>query len=237
MAIYTIGDPHLALGCDKPMDIFPGWEGYLPRFRENWEKLVQPQDTVVLAGDISWAMKLVNTGEDFYLLEKLPGRKILLKGNHDLWWTTLSKMESFCEEKGFSTIHFLHNNCYLAEGLALCGTRGWMAAEPQGHDAKMMAREAGRLAASLKAAELADPQAEKVVFLHFPPFYSGVFANELVEVMQSHGVRRCYYGHLHSSAIRFAVEGRVDGIEYRLVSADALMFCPLQIIVEKPPIV
>ncbi|MDL2253954.1 metallophosphoesterase [Ruminococcaceae bacterium OttesenSCG-928-I18] len=234
MALFVIGDTHLALGCDKPMDIFKGWEGYLPKLEKNWKNTVKNEDTVVVAGDISWAMKLENTAEDFAFLEGLPGEKILLKGNHDLWWSTLSKMEAFLQAQGFRSLHFLHNNCFLRQGLALCGTRGWMAEDPQGHDAKMMNREALRLRASLEHAKIQFPDAEKVVFLHYPPFYSGVQARELTEVLEEYGVRRCFYGHLHSHAIRRAVQGQAGGVHYRLVSADHLGFIPLEVERERP---
>ena len=229
MALYTIGDTHLALGCDKPMDVFTGWEGYVKRLQDNWERHVDAKDTVVLAGDISWAMKLENTFEDFSFLNGLPGQKIILKGNHDLWWETISKMERYLDENNFSTLHFLHNNFYLIEGVAVCGTRGWMAENPQGHDAKMMNRESLRLRASLEKAKREAPQAERWVFLHYPPFYSGVQAQDIVDVMKEFSVKKCYYGHLHSAAIRWATKGNVDGIDYRLISADHLLFNPLLI--------
>ena len=229
MALFTIGDPHLSLGCDKPMDIFAGWEGYLPKLEQYWRATVAQQDTVVLAGDISWAMKLTHTVEDFAFLHSLPGRKIMLKGNHDLWWETLSKMEAYLAENGFDSLCFLHNNFFLVEGVAVCGSRGWMSDKPQGHDAKMIAREAMRLRASLQMAKTKAPLAEPVVFLHFPPFYSGQASQDLVQAMQEYGVKRCYYGHLHSSAMRWAVEGEQDGILYKLVSADKLGFVPLTV--------
>ncbi len=229
MALFALGDPHLALGCDKPMDIFKGWEGYLPKLEKNWRSMVKEEDTIVLAGDISWAMKLEHTLEDFRFLESLPGQKWMLKGNHDLWWSTLSKMEAFLAQNQLHSLHFLHNNAHACEGLCLCGSRGWMAEKPQGHDAKMMAREALRLEASLQAAEKLNPGAEKVVFLHYPPFYSGVEAGEIADVMRAFGVRRCYYGHLHSAATRWAVQGEAGGLSYQLISADALNFTPLLI--------
>ena len=128
MAIFTIGDLHLSLGTSKPMDIFSGWENYVERLRENWLAAVGPQDTVVLAGDTSWAMKLEDCSADFAFLQNLPGRKLLLKGNHDYWWTTMAKMNAYLAANGFGSLSFLHNNCVFAEGLALCGTRSWRTA-------------------------------------------------------------------------------------------------------------
>lgn len=226
MAIYTIGDLHLSLGCEKPMDIFPGWQGYMEKLERNWITLVRPEDTVVLAGDTSWAMKLEDTTSDFAFLQRLPGQKLLLKGNHDYWWTTVKKMERFLQEKGFDSLHILHNNSVPVEGLAVCGTRSWMFDVGEPHDEKVMNRELGRLRASLEAA----PEgAERVAFLHYPPVYPNANAQQVVDLLQEYGVKRCFYGHLHGNAIRFAVQGAVDGIEYRLISADALAFCPYKI--------
>ena len=226
MAIYTIGDLHLSLGYEKPMDIFPGWQGYMEKLKHHWNTLVRPEDTVVLAGDTSWAMKLEDTAEDFSFLQRLPGQKLLLKGNHDYWWTTVKKMERFLQEKGFDSLHILHNNSILAEGLAVCGTRSWMFDVGEPHDEKVMNRELGRLRTSLEAA----PEgAERVAFLHYPPVYPNANAQQVIDLLKEYNVKRCFYGHLHGNAIRFAVQGMVDGIEYRLISADALAFCPYKI--------
>lgn len=226
MAIYTIGDLHLSLGCEKPMDIFPGWQGYMEKLGHHWNTLVRPEDTVVLAGDTSWAMKLEDTAADFSFLQRLPGQKLLLKGNHDYWWTTVKKMERFLQENGFDSLHILHNNSILAEGLAVCGTRSWMFDVGESHDEKVMNRELGRLRASLEAA----PEgAERVAFLHYPPVYPNANAQQVIDLLKEYDVKRCFYGHLHGNAIRFAVQGTVDGIEYRLISADALAFCPYKI--------
>lgn len=226
MAIYTIGDLHLSLGCAKPMDIFPGWQGYMEKLERQWNALVHPEDTVVLAGDTSWAMKLEDTAADFSFLQRLPGQKFLLKGNHDYWWTTVKKMERFLQENGFTSLHILHNNSILTEGVALCGTRSWMFDVGEPHDEKVMNRELGRLRTSLQAA----PEgAERIAFLHYPPVYPNANAQQVIDLLKEYNVKRCFYGHLHGNAIRFAVQGTVDGIEYRLISADALAFCPYKI--------
>lgn len=226
MAIYTIGDLHLSLGCEKPMDIFPGWQGYMEKLERHWNTLVRPEDTVVLVGDTSWAMKLEDTVADFSFLQRLPGQKLLLKGNHDYWWTTVKKMERFLQENGFDSLYILHNNSILAEGLAVCGTRSWMFDVGEAHDEKVMNRELGRLRASLDAAQ---EGAERVAFLHYPPVYPNANAQQVIDLLKEYNVKRCFYGHLHGNAIRFAVQGMVDGIEYRLISADALAFCPYKI--------
>mgnify|MGYP000276077663 CR=1 FL=1 len=126
MALFVLGDPHLSLGASKPMDIFPGWNDYVDRLEKNWRKLITPQDTIVLAGDISWAMRLTDTRKDFAFLQQLPGQKIIMKGNHDYWWSTANKMNAYLKAEGFDTLHILHNNSYSVEGYAICGTRGWL---------------------------------------------------------------------------------------------------------------
>ena len=145
MAVFIIGDLHLSLGCEKPMDVFQGWQDYVPRLEKNWRALVAPQDTVVLAGDTSWGMKLEESLEDFRFLEALPGRKVLLKGNHDYWWTTAAKMAAFFEANGLRSFLVLHNQSVLCEDehIALCGTRGWLAGQPDAHSGKVYAREVG----------------------------------------------------------------------------------------------
>ena len=226
MALFVLGDTHLSLGGAKPMDVFPGWNGYVEKLEANWRKLVKPEDTVVLAGDISWSMRLADTRKDFAFLNGLPGRKLIMKGNHDYWWSTANKMNEFFRAEGFDTLRLLHNNSYTVDGWALCGTRGWLFDADEPHDEKVMNREIGRLRLSLDAAE---PGREKLVFLHYPPVYTGADAPEIVAVLKEYGVRRCFYAHLHGKAIRFAVQGEVDGIRYKLVSADGLQFCPYKI--------
>ncbi len=229
MALYAIGDLHLSLGANKPMDVFRGWENYIEKLQDNWQKTICPEDTVVLAGDTSWAMKLEDCAADFAFIQALPGRKLLLKGNHDYWWATRQKMDAYLAENGFNTLHILHNNAYEAQGVALCGTRGWMPEPGSPPDAKVMAREAGRLKASLQAAETRYPALEKLVFLHFPPIYPGAVFEAVVQTLHQYGVRQCCYGHLHGQRARRAAEGVQNGIRYRLISADALDFMPLRL--------
>ena len=226
MALFVLGDPHLSLGASKPMDIFPGWNDYVERLEKNWRKLIQPEDTIVLAGDISWAMRLTDTRRDFAFLQSLPGQKIIMKGNHDYWWTTTRKMETFLAANGFDTLHILHNNACIVDDTALCGTRGWPFDDLAAQGEKLMAREAGRLRMSLQAAGDA---AQRIAFLHYPPIYPGAAAQELVDVLHDFGVTECYYGHLHGKSIRYATQGERDGITYRLISADGLAFCPYKI--------
>lgn len=223
MALYAIGDTHLSLGADKPMDIFGGgWEGYVNKLSEGFAS-VAPDDTVVLCGDISWGMSLKEAERDFAFLNALPGKKLLLKGNHDYWWTTASKMEYFFTQHGFHTLGILHNNCHFYGEAALCGTRGWFYEETGSR--KVFLRELIRLEASLKAAG----EREKLCFLHYPPCYQGYSCPEIIDLLEKYAVSRCYYGHLHSGSCRLAIEGRQGSVEYHLVSADYLNFIPQKI--------
>ncbi len=225
MALFVLSDPHLSLGCDKPMDVFGGWQNYVERLSASWQRLVKPEDTVVMPGDISWAMKLENCTEDFAFLNSLPGRKILGKGNHDYWWTTMNKMKVWLDSNGFDTIDFLFNNAHFYEDAAICGTRSWFFDGKQEHDEKMLNRELCRLRASLQAAG----DREKLVFLHYPPIYGTNRADEILALLQEYEVRECYFGHLHGQSAHNAWQGEYEGIRFRLVSADALGFCPLHI--------
>ena len=226
MSLYAIGDTHLSLGTDKPMDVFGGrWEGYVDKLREGFAAL-EPEDVTVVCGDVSWGMSLEDAREDFAFLDSLPGEKILLKGNHDYWWNTAAKMNAFFAAQGFQTLRILHNNCQLCGDVALCGTRGWFYEEERGeHSAKIFHRELIRLEASLKAAG----EREKLCFLHYPPLYQGYRCPEILELLERYGVSRCFYGHLHGGSHRLAVTGRQGSVDYALVSADYLGFRPLKI--------
>lgn len=225
MALYVIGDLHLSLSVDKPMDVFgERWADHTRRLRENFSAL-GPEDTTVLCGDLSWGMSLEEAGADFHFIDELPGTKIILKGNHDYWWTTAAKMQRFFEKEGIQSIRILHNNCVLWGETAICGTRGWFFEEEKGgeHDKKIMHREIMRLEASLKAAG----EREKLCFLHYPPRYGeGYVCREITDLLRDHGVRECWYGHLHGPGQKGAVQGWVEGIHYQLVSADYLGFAP-----------
>ena len=228
MALFAIGDPHLSLGTDKPMTVFPGWDDYVERLEKNWRELVGPQDTVVLAGDISWGMSLEQAREDLAFLNALPGQKLLFKGNHDYWWTTRRKMDAFLSDNGFDTLRIVHNDAVAVDGrFAVCGSRGWFNDDGVEADRKVLLREAGRLRASIEAAKKTG--LEPVVFLHYPPLFAGQRCEELLEVLRDEGIGRCYYGHVHSAGIRMAFNGEHEGVHYQLISADALGFCPMKI--------
>ena len=224
MALYAIGDLHLCLGAPKPMDIFGGnWEGYMDKLQKGIS-VISPEDTTVLLGDLSWALDLNGAKNDFAWIDKIPGKKIILKGNHDYWWSTASKFHKFCEENDFSNQFILNNNSYVYEDWAICGTRGWFFEENRSgaHDEKVFKRELIRLEASLQSAG----DMKKAVFLHYPPKYKGYECPEILELLAKYEVRKCFYGHLHGPSHALAIEGLWDGVEYKLVSADRLNFCP-----------
>ena len=227
MALYTIGDLHLSLGGSKPMDIFGDkWANHVERLRESFSHLTA-DDVTVLAGDLSWGISLEESLPDFQFIDALPGRKIILKGNHDYWWGTATKMKKFFEAHGIESIDILFNNCFFYGDYALCGTRGWFYDEQKAgsHDEKIFRRELGRLERSLQLAG----EKEKYCFLHYPPRYRGYVCPEILALFETYGVTRCYYGHLHADSIRLALEGPYRGTEYRLVSADHVDFQPQRI--------
>ncbi len=225
--LYAIGDLHLSLGTDKPMDVFGSrWVGYVEKLRRGLS-IIGPEDTTVLLGDLSWAMDLPGAREDFAFIAAIPGRKIILKGNHDYWWTTAAQAYRFFAENGFDSLEILNNNCWFYEDYAICGTRGWScdALDGDDHDRKILRRELMRLETSLKAAG----EREKLVFLHYPPKLVNAECGEMLELMRSYGVKNCWYGHLHSGGCALAFEGEAGGIRFRLVSADHLRFFPQKI--------
>lgn len=228
MALYAIGDLHLCLGAPKPMDVFGGaWVGYMEKLRAGLS-VITAADTTVLLGDLSWALDLEQARADFcWMNTHIPGRKLIVKGNHDYWWNTLAKFERFCAENALEDFHILNNNCYEYGDFALCGTRGWFFEEERSgeHDEKVFRRELLRLEASLKAAG----EREKLVFLHYPPRYRGYVCEEILALLARYGVRQCFYGHLHGPSHALAQEGLWDGVSYRLVSADKLDFRPYRI--------
>lgn len=230
MALYVIGDTHFSETAGKPMDVFGGaWHDYRAKLlRGLAETLRSEEDMLVICGDLSWGMTLDEAFEDFRLLTSFPGKKVLLKGNHDYWWETVSKMQKFFAKNGMTDLQFLHNNCIFYKDIALCGTRGWFAeSKSAAENERIYKREVLRLEASLSAARAARADAELVAFLHYPPFLPDGEASCFCELLERYGVSRCYYGHLHGEGIRGAFSGTRGGVAYRLISADALSFTPL----------
>ncbi|WP_294954209.1 metallophosphoesterase [uncultured Eubacterium sp.] len=222
MSLFAIADTHLSFGTDKPMDSFPGWNDYVDRIEKNWNKIVTDDDTVVIAGDISWAMNFDELKADFDFIERLNGKKIILKGNHDYWWNTSKKMNDFIESQRYKTISILFNNSYDVDGVSVCGSRGWLFDVDDEHDEKVLNREVGRLRLSLESAV----NDEIIVFLHYPPVTTDTKCDEILNLLKEYGIKKCYYGHLHGIAAKKAVDDVVDGIEFRLISCDRLGFIP-----------
>lgn len=222
MSIFAIADTHLSFGTDKPMDSFPGWNDYVQRIEKNWNKIVTDNDTVVIAGDISWAMNFDELKADFDFINKLNGQKIIIKGNHDYWWNTLKKMNEFIEQNGFNTIRILYNNSYTVENISICGSRGWMFESEDEHNEKVLKREVGRLKLSLDSAN----SDEKIVFLHYPPITVDSKCDEIFNLLKEYGIKKCYYGHLHGVAAKYAIDDTIEDIKFNLISCDRLSFTP-----------
>ena len=229
MAIYAIGDLHLSFGVDKPMDIFGGnWDNYVDKIKVGFEVL-GPDDICVLCGDTSWGMSLEESLDDFKFIDALPGKKLLIKGNHDYWWDTVSKMKAFFEKNDIKSIDFLHNNSFVAEGVAICGTRGWLLEDgiSSEHNEKITTREASRLRTSLTSAGDITP---KYCFFHYPPRFKDLLCSDIIDVMKEFDVTQCYYGHIHGPGHGYATTGNIDGIKYNLVSADYMNFTPKRVV-------
>ena len=233
MAIYAIGDLHLSLNKPKPMDIFGNnWENHEQKIKEDWLSKVKQEDLVVLPGDFSWETYLKDMQEDFTFLNSLPGKKILLKGNHDYWWTTIASMRDFIKENNFKNIDFLFNNSYEFENYIIAGTRGWSLTEIENE--KMLNRECIRLELSLQdAIKNHGTNKEIIIFMHYPPIVNTNLVKnqelEFIRIMKKYNVKRCYYGHLHAQSINDAIEGNYFGINFKLVSSDSLNFKLLKI--------
>lgn len=226
MSLFAIADTHLSFATNKPMDTFAGWENYTERLQKNWNKVVGADDDVVIAGDISWAMDFNELEADFDFLEALNGNKIILKGNHDFWWNTLSKMNRFIQEKGYKTIKFLYNNSYECGPCSVCGSRGWIYDSEEEQDKKILLRETSRIERSLQSSQ----NSSKLLFLHYPPVSQNFKCEEIIELINKYGIKKCYFGHLHGEAAKYAFEGEQDGVDYKLISCDRLKFTPYLIL-------
>ena len=238
MSVWAMADLHLSFGKRKPMDRFGSrWTDHAKKLGERWRSVVRDGDTVVVPGDISWGGCLEEAEPDFAFIDALPGRKLLGKGNHDYWWTSMNKMKRFFLDRGFSTLGFLYNNADVADGLVLAGARGWFREEQLQKSVaadygKLVNRECERLKISLKAAEelrisegIEGPPA---VFLHFPAVYGEFRLDPLVDIMVSHGVTECYAGHIHG---QYGASPYTDwrGIRFHNIAADYLNFTPLPV--------
>ena len=226
MSIFTIADLHLSLGVSKPMDIFSGWDNYVEKLKENWFKKVRPDDTVVIAGDVSWALRIEEAERDFDFIDSLPGKKIIIKGNHDYWWSTVKKVETFLKNHNYDSISVLLNSAIVVENYCICGTRGWLYRAESENDKKILMRETGRLRRSLEAAEKIG--LEPIVFMHYPPVYGTDESKDILDVLIERKVKKCYYGHIHGNrAAKKIITGDYKGINLQLVSCDYVGFSPV----------
>lgn len=218
--IYGLADLHLDYTGEKSMEVFgDGWKDYQNRIFDNWNDIISPEDTVLLAGDISWAMDLDAAYIDLKKIDEKNGKKIILKGNHDYWWTSLNKINNL----GLSTIDFLQNNSFTVEGYEICGTRGWMSRDSKDftdHDEKVFNRELMRLENSLKNAS----DNEKIVMLHYPPINVDRTFNEFFDICKNYKVKHLVYGHLHGLGHRLIKEGIFDGIDVKCIAGDYINF-------------
>ena len=231
--LYCLSDTHLSFTTDKPMDVFGrSWDNHALRIEENWKQTVKDTDTVVIAGDISWGMDFEEAKEDLLFLENLPGRKIILMGNHDYWWATANKMNTFFAEYSINTIDILYNNAYLCENKIICGTRGWINEfGVKTEDERIIKREAGRLELSLQAGmklKEQNPDAEMIVFMHYPCVFGEFINYDIVDILYRYNVERVYYGHLHNVK-KQQLDDEYIGIKMFLTSCDYLGFKPLLI--------
>ena len=228
MGIFAVADLHLSFApeSDKPMDIFGyRWENHAERIKENWCSMVSEEDTVVVAGDISWGLKLSDAAFDLDWVDALPGHKVLLKGNHDLWWSGIKRLNSM-----YDSITFLQNDacCVPAEdgsSVWICGSRGWLTPDDDDFteaDEKIYKREILRLRSSLEYAK-AEGASEIIGFLHYPPVSKPNKFSGFMQAFEDYGVKEVYYGHIHGEdGFRSAVQGEYYGVTYRLISADYL---------------
>lgn len=228
MSIFAISDLHLSLNGEKPMDIFGGtWDNYTERMMKNWNSIVTENDIVIVPGDISWATYIEDAVADFSYVNSLNGKKLILKGNHDYWWTTVNKMNNFLKENDFDTIEIIQNNAIMYNDIAICGTRGWTipSSASMSDDRKIFEREKQRLILSLEDAK-AKKAKEIIVAMHYPPIDKSTYNSDFIDIMSTYGVNICIFGHLHAQAHAFAPTGNHSGIELKLVSCDYLNFIP-----------
>jgi len=225
-----MADLHLCKGNpEKTMSIFNGWQNYQELIEKNWKELISDSDTIVLPGDISWGMSLKEAAPDFKFIEQLPGQKIVIKGNHDYWWTTNKKMEDFFAAEGCTSIKILHNNHYRYGEYGICGTRGWVNMPGETQDEKVLRREVQRLETSIRSA--LDEGLKPIVFLHYPPIFATNFNYDILDVLYRYKIEECYYGHIHGkSAHDLCVKNTYDGINFHLIAGDYLQFIPEKIV-------
>ena len=234
MSIYVMADLHLSSTTNKPMDVFGSrWCDHMEKIKKNWCAIVNDDDTVIVPGDISWAIDYTEAIEDFKFINSLPGKKLLGKGNHDYWWGTMSKNRAFAKENGFDTIDFMFNNAYKVEDYIVCGTRGWYVDEKLQNTTndveyqKIVAREASRLKMSLdEAVKLRENDEKILVFFHFPPVFKSFVCEEFIDILQEYGIKNCYFGHIHG-VYNVPRTFSYKDIDFTLISSDYSSFVPM----------
>lgn len=230
MSLYVLADLHLCKGApEKTMSIFAGWQDYQERIEKHWLDTVKADDTIVLPGDISWGMSLDEALPDFEFINNLTGQKIIIKGNHDYWWSTMKKMEDFLKANELESISILHNNHYQYEKYGICGTRGWVNMPGEEQDEKVLKREVQRLETSIKSALAAE--LIPIVFLHYPPIFATNFNYDILEILYRYKIKDCYYGHIHGrSAHDLCVKNTYDDVNFHLIAGDYLQFIPEKVL-------
>jgi predicted phosphohydrolase len=229
MALYAISDFHLALGGDKPMDVFGhNWLNHDEKIKNNWLKIITKDDTILVAGDISWSMHMDEGMKDLKWIHELPGTKIFVKGNHDYFWTSITKLNSLYED-----MKFIQNNFFTYKDYAICGTRGWISPEYENfttHDEKIYKRELIRLRLSLDAA-LKNGYTNVIMMLHYPPFVDKLIENnEMVNLIEEYKVKKVIYGHLHGPSLQKIKDILIrNEVEYIITSCDYINFTPIKI--------
>lgn len=236
MSLFVISDLHLdVLTNEKSMEIFGDkWKDYTQKIYKNWTRIITDDDVVVIPGDISWALNLENSVYDLKWIDALPGKKIIMKGNHDFWWSTLTKMKRFFEENNISTIDILHNNAIETENYILAGSRGWFvdkSVQPvkalTADYEKILNREKIHLRMSLEEAKKMQSSSGKeiLVFFHFPPIWNGFECIEIIDVLKEYNIERVFFGHIHGS-YNVSSSFEYNGIKFKMVSADFVDFIP-----------
>ena len=238
MSLFVMADLHLSSDRSKSMEIFgPRWQDYMEKIQKNWNRVVSPEDTVIVPGDISWSLRLEDSLADFLFLDALNGKKLIGKGNHDFWWSTHSKLRSFWEQNQIQTVDILYNNAHRFEDCIVCGTRGWFTEETQQNTvgnveySKIVNREAIRLRLSLEdAVKLRgdDRDLPLIVFLHFPPVWNEFVCREILDVLHEFEIKTCYFGHIHGAYYAPRTQN-FEGIDFTICAADYLNFTPLPV--------
>lgn len=228
MSLYAIGDLHFSTSVNKPMDIFgDNWDNHQNKIINNWKQIIKEDDTVLVLGDTSWAMNMKEAKEDLDIINELPGKKVFIKGNHDFWWSSLSKLKSAYKE-----ITFLQNSYYRYKNIGICGTRGWLCPNEvkfDEDDEKIYKREQLRLKMSLDAA-LKDGCEELIAITHYPPTNDKLEESEFTKIFEQYNVKKVVYGHLHGKeSFEMGLKGERNNVKYILASSDYIDFKPIKI--------